>query len=446
MLTSDHLRLRRRGEELVLDETGGAKPARAEELAEAMRLALHTCVGKPLSEINEAFAAIDVAPKEEKLKAGFAKLLLDQSQVDEIDGEELERRRREVFLRSAKARTEGVFVRARVLDESALTLGVAPEVLDRELYGDLRDRQHLLHPAPISAKGLVAEYRSQAVAAPLLRAESVRARFHAPSPLGLRLLFTKLKFHKLLFQAERADHDIILTLDGPMSLFGAGPKYGLALVLAQRTFSECGAWSLEARVRHGTHRGLLYSASSASGAPGARKTLATAPVPGMSAATASERPKRARPSAATRPLKTSDTEPVYATSEVRALADKLRAIAGIVVDERATVLDIPGLGLVIPDFSVSRGKLRMHVEVLGFWSRDAVWKRVELVAAGLTEPVVFCVSERLRVSQEALSEDAPGALYVFKGTPRASALLERIERLWMRSEGGGAKPVAQPKP
>jgi len=65
----------------------------------------------------------------------------------------------------------------------------------------------------------------------------------------------------------------------------------------------------------------------------------------------------------------------------------------------------------------------VFVEILGFWSRDAVWKRVELVEKGLAPPIVFCVSARLRVSEQVLPEDASGALYVYKGAivPRALA-------------------------
>jgi predicted nuclease of restriction endonuclease-like RecB superfamily len=95
------------------------------------------------------------------------------------------------------------------------------------------------------------------------------------------------------------------------------------------------------------------------------------------------------------------------------------------------LLDHPGLGVCIPDLVLRHrdGAEPIYVEVLGFWSRDAVWKRVELAQQGLAARIVFCASSRLRVSAEVLADDAPAALYVFKGKPSARALLERVEQV-----------------
>jgi hypothetical protein len=65
--------------------------------------------------------------------------------------------------------------------------------------------------------------------------------------------------------------------------------------------------------------------------------------------------------------------------------------------------------------------------VLGFWSRSAVWKRVEMVEAGLPHPIVFAVSKHLRVSEEVLGSDTPAALYIYARTMNARAVLERVE-------------------
>ena len=88
-------------------------------------------------------------------------------------------------------------------------------------------------------------------------------------------------------------------------------------------------------------------------------------------------------------------------------------------------------GVCIPDLVLrpASGGEPVYVEVLGFWSRDAVWKRIELAQQGLGARIVFCASARLRVSAEVLGDDASAALYVYKGKPSARALLERVERV-----------------
>ena len=79
-----------------------------------------------------------------------------------------------------------------------------------------------------------------------------------------------------------------------------------------------------------------------------------------------------------------------------------------------TVLDLPGIGVCVPDLEFIRradGR-RVFLEILGFWSRAAVWKRIEMAQAGLPHPMVFAVGKHLRVSEEALPENAPASLYV----------------------------------
>ena len=64
-------------------------------------------------------------------------------------------------------------------------------------------------------------------------------------------------------------------------------------------------------------------------------------------------------------------------------------------------LHLPGKDICIPDFVCTHGETgrKVYLEVMGYWSREAVWRRVDLVERGLKEAVLFAVSERLRVSE-----------------------------------------------
>jgi uncharacterized protein len=93
------------------------------------------------------------------------------------------------------------------------------------------------------------------------------------------------------------------------------------------------------------------------------------------------------------------------------------------------VLDLPGVGLCIPDLVFTRSGEKVFFEALGFWSRDAVFRRVDLVQRGLGHKMLFAVSSRLRVSQELLDENASSALYVYKGTMSARTIAEHLDRL-----------------
>jgi hypothetical protein len=103
------------------------------------------------------------------------------------------------------------------------------------------------------------------------------------------------------------------------------------------------------------------------------------------------------------------------------------------VERDPAVLDLPGVGLCVPDLAFETERagrtIRVYFELLGFWSREAVWRRVDLVRAGLPHRILFAVSRDLRVSEDVLPEAASGALYVFTRTPSARAVLNRLEAL-----------------
>jgi hypothetical protein len=94
-------------------------------------------------------------------------------------------------------------------------------------------------------------------------------------------------------------------------------------------------------------------------------------------------------------------------------------------------LDLPGVGLCVPDLLFENGENgdKVHLEVLGFWSREAVWRRVDLVERGIGGRILFAVSQHLRVSEDVLGDNLPGALYVYKRVMNARAVLERVEAL-----------------
>ena len=70
-----------------------------------------------------------------------------------------------------------------------------------------------------------------------------------------------------------------------------------------------------------------------------------------------------------------------------------------------------------------------------------MWRRVELVAAGLAHRIVFAVGQHLRVSEAALDGELPGALYVYKRTMSARAILERVEALAAIAVPGQPEPA-----
>jgi predicted nuclease of restriction endonuclease-like RecB superfamily len=395
MLLSEHVLAQRRGDTLVLRKFDAAARARAETIAHALVETAKRHVGRPRGELEAALAAVDAEARDAKVKAGLTKLLLDRCTFEAAPPVPPEELRAELFSRAAAERKEHGHV-----DRDALVASVAdghalsPEALEHALYADLKTSHTLLAVEAIAPATLVELFARGQAQAVLLRAERVVARVTCKSPGALRAVFRALKFHRLLFTAIADGDTQVIGIDGPMSLFEASTKYGPRLAMALPALEACDRLELEAIVRWGKERTRLAF----------RYEHTTPSAPG-------EEP----------PL----------PDEVEALRDALaRGDYGLKVKRSAAILTLPGVGTCVPDLELrdDRGRVA-YVEVLGFWSRDAVWRRIELAERGLGARVLFCVSSRLRVSEEALPDNLPAALYVYKGAMSARTVAERAKAL-----------------
>jgi predicted nuclease of restriction endonuclease-like RecB superfamily len=396
LLTADLVHVRRRGDRLLVVPLSQADRVRARELAATALALVRAHVGLSRGALLEAWAQVAVAPSENRLAQGLWKLALDACEFEAGDDLDPAGLRRDLFTRAAAARAAGGdFERDAVLAETAQARGMTPEAVEEALYADL-PTAHLLRAADLpSPDGLLARHALSSHQAVLLRAVRVRARVFCVQPGGYRQLFRKLKFHRLLYTVAALERGrgYALDLDGPMSLFEQTTKYGLGLALALPSIMECDTWEIDAEIRWGKdRRPLRYHLRGAA-------------------------------------ARTSDDVPP-------ALPDDVAALLAALSEQKSpwqaspadAILNLPGAGVCVPDleFLHRESGRRVYLEVLGFWSRAAVWKRIELAEAGLPFPVVFAVSKHLRVSEEALPPALPAALHVYARTLNARAVLERV--------------------
>jgi predicted nuclease of restriction endonuclease-like RecB superfamily len=360
----------------------------------------------------EACKQIPVTARDRRLAAGLLKLVLDRCQFEEVTVADPARVRAELFARAAIARRHrdglGGFAaldRQAVIAETAIALGMAADEMEQALYADLPEAHRLSElRLPESPAQLLAAYHGGGIQAVLLRAVRVRAKVTGASPAAYRHLFRKLKFLRLLHAIEALPSDkrgespgYLVTIDGPFSLFESVTKYGLQLAMAYPAVAACGRFHLEADIRWGKDRRPLRFI-----VKGEAESTAAARLP---------------------PL----------PEEVEALRAALARLGGPWGVRPATnLINLPGTGVLVPDLELRHedGK-RVLVEVLGFWSRDAVWKRIELAPA-LPHPTIFAVSKHLRVSEAALPDNLPAALYVYAHTMSARAVIDKADALLAR--------------
>jgi len=396
MLSPEHVRARRSGNELKVQALNAAGRERAVALARLLIEFAREGRGRTRDELEEAWSSVEVAPRERRLLAGLAKLVEDGCDFEANQALDPEELRREVFLLAAARRAEqDDFDRNTVLTEVAARHGIDCAALEAALYADLRGAQRLAAATLPSAEELVNGYERAQVQAVLLRAVRVTAEVRAAHADAYRDLFRQLKFRRLMHRIEPlADGGYRIEIDGPFSLFQSVGKYGLELALMLPALESCGTLDLNADVRWSDR-----------GKPLSFRHRAVAPARGPAA-------------------------PVV-RSEVSEL---LQALAEADSPWRAKlsdcVLTLPGAGVCVPDLVLERRDgAKVLLEIMGFWSRDAVFARIELIERGLAERVLFAVSSRLRVSEELLEDAERAALYVYKGRINPRALLRRADEL-----------------
>lgn len=418
MLTADLVRARRSKGKLTLPKWRGDARDHAVALAESYVQIAAAGVGATRKQLLEQLATVEVGARDRKLADGLKKLVLDRCEVAMDAAIEPAVLRERVFTTAAAER--GALPDGEHLDRDVLLgtiaedVGVAPEELERLLYADLKQAARLIAFDPISGAALVDVYDLAQEQAVLLKAESVLVEVTSKSPGVYRHLFRKLKFHRLLHTIEGLpEGGYRIAIDGPYSLFSSVTKYGLQLALVLPALRACDRFRLAAVVRWGKNRDRLDFAIEGGAA---RRGKANRGKKGPKTSPASD-------------------EPLLPDEVARFLAKwqqrkktKWRAAAS------EAVFSLPGLGEVIPDLVFTRDAdgAEVYLEVLGYWSRDAAWKRVELAIAGLPKPMLFCLPSKLRVSEEVLPDDLPAALYTYKSVLGIKAIEERLEALASR--------------
>jgi predicted nuclease of restriction endonuclease-like RecB superfamily len=425
VLTADLVGARRRGSELRLPSTDDARRARIAALAAELTAVARAHRGQPREAVEAALAEAALAaetgaPGERRLFEAVQKLVRDGLRFEEPAREEAVACRRGIFRRAAAARRAApaaAFDRAAILEALAAERGTTAAALDAGLYADRPGAQRLLAVEVTAPRLLAAGFEISEAQAVLLRATKLEAVVRAADAAIYRRLFGRLKFLRLLPAITRVQNGYRIEIDGPLSLFQGGGRYGLQLALALPAIADCDVWSIEADVRWGAERRDLRFRLSGTATGGANSRVSD---DGL------------RPAALIRGGSKGPSQGPFLNDELGAFVAAFERLdSGWRIDPEPAVLDLPGAGLCVPDLAFVRARDRacVYFELLGFWSREAVFRRIDLVRAGLPQRILFAVSKGLRVG-EALLDDAPtAALYVFGRVIAAKEILSRLESL-----------------
>lgn len=401
MLTSDLLRVRRHKGTLKPRYLGAKNKPRLLPVAEGLVNALSGNVGQTREQIEAALDDVPCAARDRMVQQGLRKLLLDRCDFGISEGCDPLEVRREVFFRAAAHRREldamGSFDRDAVLVDASTALDLAPAQTEARLFADLKGAETLEKVRRINGAELVDRYDVALAQGVLLRAVRVMIALEGEAPGRVRQLFRAARFHGLMHRVRNlGDGKYLVELDGPFSLFSAVQKYGLKLAMFLPAVLRCTRWRLRADVLWGKTKDEL--------------TFELGPDDGL------------------RPYGRAITG---VAPELNKLTEGFRKLkTPWKVRENDDIVALPGEVVCVPDLVFENGETGEEVffEAFGFWSREAVWQRVETIRkGGFPSRIILAAGKHLRVSEAVLDEGDAGELYVYKQTMRPRAVLERLE-------------------
>ncbi|MFZ9888016.1 MAG: DUF790 family protein, partial [Myxococcota bacterium] len=405
MLTADLAFPYSRGGVLRVVPLAAARREEAVSLVHALLETVSELVGHTRDEVEGALEAV-MEGRDDVVARGLLKMVEDLCRYEQAAPFDPAAARAQLFSvaaaqRAALGATEA-FDRTAVVAAVARELGLPHEELERGLYADLRAAHRLVEVDAVDSENLFDRYEFARAQAVLLRATQMRAKVAGVDPATYRALFRRLKFHQLLFELRREEDGYLVEVEGPAAQFVSPVRYGLRLALALPLLAALPICEVAADVRWGAKRERRTFQWS-------RGSDFTVPVPA-----------------------------VPQTDDISTLLERMGSGVGPWRVTRASeLLHLPGTMVCVPDlrFTHEESGQVIYLELLGLWSREAVWRRVELVERGLSSPVIFAVNERLRVSERALGAHPSARLLVYKGRLSAASVVRALEAIAASTSG-----------
>jgi predicted nuclease of restriction endonuclease-like RecB superfamily len=391
MLPTELLLFRYNGEELVPKRLKHDKATL--ETARDIIALFEAHRGGRRGELDEQLGVLEGEATDYRVKRGLAHLLRSGfSTFETVSPLEPPLLRERTFALAARGLPSPQAARATVQRLSAVLsaeLGreVHPEEITRGLYADLAENQLLTTFEPPEPKALVDRYNLSQVQGIFYRAKSVVINAHRNDPGEYKLLFRYLKLFGLMSYIEGdADVGFTITVDGPASLFGGSPRYGLALAKLLPALLHVTRWNLVADLVPRT----LYDGTTTP----ARFTLES------DCGLVSHYP----------PGKTYDSM-VEASFASRWNAAKTEWQ----LEREVDLVSIPG-SVMVPDFRLVHPDGRSYLlEIVGYWRPEYLKKKFAQVKKALRDDIILAVSEKLNLGQAGIKlDDVPAKIVWFK--------------------------------
>jgi predicted nuclease of restriction endonuclease-like RecB superfamily len=333
-----------------------------------------------------------------KLLKGLAKVASQRAEFDTrapLPPTELRDRLFEAGPVRRRPDASGAPTAPEVMASLADELGCTPLEIERGMFADLKENQVVLSVDVPSPAWLLHRYNLALIQGLLLHARQVTITLGTPEPKRLRQLFRHIKFQQLMYRIQPAGQAVVITLDGPASLFGLSTRYGMSLANFFPALPlQPGPWTMTAELnyrRRNRPMTLTHTDGLVSHLP--------------------------------------DTG-TWRSREEQWLEEQWAKLdTDWILEPGAEVLNLGGEGVVVPDLTFRRGSRVAHLEVVGVWRKAYLEGRLALLAKHGHPNLILAVNRKLLGDKGAAPEDLGAAVIPFTSAITAKKVLKLVEEV-----------------
>lgn len=318
---------------------------------------------------------------------GLAKLLYDRCEFQTVAAADPVLIRQAVFEASnALGPVVNAQVRHEVLSHAGQQLQISAQDCEQGLYADLEENQRLITYKPLTAERLLHRYNLALAQAVLYKSTKLQITLQDDDPNMLRYLFQSLKFYGLMhrtFKVEGGGYR--LEVDGPASLFSKSRKYGLQMAMFLPALLLSERWSMVAELDWEKDKAHTFSLSPDDGLVSHYKARGQ-----------------------------------WISDEERMFEDRFEALASKhgpekwpwSLERRGTLLELDAGEVLIPDYVLThRDGHEAYVEIVGFWRRSYLERRVAFMESLGDVPLILVVGEQLKSDRGKLESLSPQVVF-----------------------------------
>lgn len=365
-------------------------------LAQEMIRTVERSVGRKRGEITEELERFEELGFNFKFVRGLAALILRNCEFGINSTLEIEPRllRKRVFLAASP------FVltkdeRREVLEQVAKSIGTSPDTLEENLWADQEAELLLKKFAKPEPESLLRLYNLELTETLISKA----SRLTLTRVSDWKSLLWSVKKRGLMYRAQMMNGTFLLDIESPVSLSSGGGAYGDLLVDLFREVLRYSQWKILAEVRKNGSSPYVFELESER----ARELGLTLPATGTK-----------------KPSFDSEIERKFYYAFTS-------ANTGWTIKREESPL-VAGDAILLPDFSLERKGSKVYLEIVGYWTRDYLERKVKKLRSVKGTPVIVLADKKL--SGEAKLAEVPGVIFFEKelGLNRVISELRKYEK------------------